>query len=105
MDAREERIGKNETLFREVNERIEEIAEGERTDFLCECGDIDCAQTITLTLSEYEALRAEPDRFAVLPGHEQLDVEEVVERHEGYVVVRKHAGGPAELAEAADPRT
>ncbi len=105
MDERAERIGKNEALFREVNERIEEVADGIRTEFLCECGDVECTQPVTLALAEYELVRAEPDRFAVLPGHELLDVEEVVESHEGYVVVRKHPGGPAELAQSRDPRS
>jgi hypothetical protein len=105
MDERARRIGKNEALFREVNERIEEIAGGPRIEFLCECGNVDCTEPVTLTAGEYEALRAEPDRFAVLPGHEEPDVEDVVERHDGYLVVRKHPGGPAELAEARDPRS
>jgi hypothetical protein len=105
MDERAKRIGKNEALFREVNERIEEVSAGGRTEFLCECGDRDCTQAVTLTLAAYEELRADPDRFAVLPGHELPDVEDVVERHEGYLVVRKHPGEPAELAEARDPRS
>jgi hypothetical protein len=105
MDERARRIVKNEVLFREVNERIEEISDGSRTEFLCECGDAECTQPMLLSLREYEELRAEPDRFAVLPGHEELDVEEVVERREGYLVVRKFSGGPAELAAARDPRS
>jgi hypothetical protein len=105
MEERAKRIGKNEALFREVNERIENIADGSRTDFLCECGDAECTQAMTLGLDEYEALRSESNRFAVLPGHELTDVEEVVERHDGYLVVRKHAGEPTELASSLDPRS
>ena len=70
------------------------------------CGVSQCkSRPMLLSLREYEELRAEPDRFAVLPGHEEVDVEEVVERREGYLVVRKFSGGPAELAAARDPRS
>src|SRR5439155_16369512 len=82
VGAREERLGANEALFREVNERVAEVAErfvaddtGEsRYDFNCECGDRACAEQIALTVTEYEAVRAEATRFAVVPGHEAPDV-------------------------------
>ncbi len=105
MGERGERIGRNEALFRDVNERIEDVTEGGQADFLCECGDPECTQSLTLTLVVYEELRSEPRDFAVLPGHEQLDVEEIVERYDDYLVVRKHEGGAAEIAEARDPRS
>ena len=104
VDERARRIGKNEALFREVNERIEEIADGSPTEFLCECGNSDCTAPMRLSLRVYEELRADPDRFAVLPGHELPEFEEVVARNEGYLVVRKHPGGPAELAASRNPR-
>ena len=60
MGAREERVARNETLFREVNERIKQVnvalATSEATDFL-ECGDESCTQPISLNLREYEAVR------------------------------------------------
>lgn len=105
MDPRGERVGKNEALFREVNERIEQIAEGNEAEFLCECGDPACTSPIRLPLERYEAVRSHPDRFAVLPGHEIPDVESVVEDHGAYVVVEKHPGRPAELAAEYDPRS
>jgi hypothetical protein len=109
MDERHERIGLNEVVFREVNERISDLADdfglqGQPLDLVCECGDRTCVARITMTHDEYEGLRAEPMHFAVYPGHEELDVEAVVEHHGGYDVVRKHEGGPAALAEATDPR-
>jgi hypothetical protein len=105
MDERAERIGKNEALFREVNERIEEVSEGGTIEFLCECGDAECTQPLALAVTAYEEVRAEPDRFAILPGHELPDVEEIVQRHDGYLVVRKFSGGAAEVAEARDLRS
>jgi hypothetical protein len=109
VGAREERVARNEALFREVNERIKQVnvglATAEATDFLCECGDESCTQPITLTVGEYEAVRAEPTQFAVVAGHVIPDVEEVVMSNERYAVVAKTAPEAARIAEAEDPRS
>lgn len=106
--GRAERLARNEALFREVNERLEEL--GRRTgtadgglDFVCECADESCTERITLTLPEYEAVRADPRQFAVLPGHE-VSVEHVVADRGGYRIVAKD-GAAAALAEDTDPRS
>jgi hypothetical protein len=109
MDEREQRIGLNEALFRQVNDRIEGLnrafgAITETMQVICECGDAGCVEQITMGLGEYEQLRRDPRLFAVVPGHEDAGVERVVERHDAYDVVEKDAGGPAELAERTDPR-
>ena len=102
MSAREERIGNNEALFREINERISRIQEdfGQTRSFeiVCECGRPDCAERFSITHDAYRQLRADPVQFAVVPGHEEPDVEEIVERNEGYLVVRKTEGEAAEAA-------
>jgi hypothetical protein len=110
VDGRDERFVRNETLFRQVNERLREISEGfslatESADFVCECGSGSCAEPIRMTLAEYEAIRAEPELFFVVPGHEIGDVESIVDNRDGYDVVRKDPGGPAEVARETDPRT
>ena len=102
MDERAERIGRNEDLFRKVNDQIEGVNEAFGTltgtmSILCECGKLDCIEQIDLTIDEYGELRADPTRFAVKPGHELSDVERVVERHEGYFVVQKAEGETARL--------
>jgi hypothetical protein len=109
MQERERRIGRNEALFREVNERIEKVTqalqvEPEPLRILCECGDQSCFEQIEVSLSEYERVRANPTLFFVHRGHENADVEEVVEEGEGYDVVRKHEGPAAEQARERDPR-
>ncbi len=105
MSARDERVGKNEALFREVNERIREITtyDGD-AEFLCECGDSACAQPILVSIDEYEAVRASATRFLVVPGHELRDVEDVVEENDRFTVVEKRRGFPSELAAQTDPR-
>ncbi len=105
--TKEERAAKNETVFREVNERIEEVALSQLSEWLvvlCECSDPTCVTTIDITVDEYEATRADGARFALAPGHEDAAVERVVERMERFVVVEKtHAGG--DLARSLDPRS
>lgn len=110
MDARERRIGLNEAVFRQVNERIRELGNEfgltvQPLDLVCECGDDTCAERIELTVADYEQLRSEPAQFAVVPGHQIGDVEEVVAERKGYAVVRKNVGEPEQLAEATDPRS
>lgn len=109
MDERAKRLGLNEAVFREVNERIQDLAESfgledRKLDLVCECGDASCVAQIHLTLREYETVRADPTHFAIHHGHQAPDVEDVVEKHEEYDVVRKRAGDPAAIAEQTDPR-
>ena len=109
MSSREERIGLNEAVFREVNERIEGLAETfdlktQSLDLICECGDANCVERLSMTTAEYEEIRSEAHQFAVHPGHEYPDVESVVARLKGYDIVRKNEGVPKQIAEQTDPR-
>jgi hypothetical protein len=110
MGSREERMGLNEAVFREVNERIEDLADrfelkNEPLDLVCECGDADCVRRISMTRADYEELRSDPRQFAVHPGHDYPDVEEIVERRKGYDIVSKNQGIPEQIAEQTDPRS
>jgi hypothetical protein len=105
-DRRKYQIARNEALFREVNERVQEVSDTRATlttDFLCECGDPACTESIPMRDEEYEHVRADPLLFAVVPGHEILDVEEVVTENQRFKVVRKHIAEAA-IAEKTDPR-
>ena len=91
MTSRQERLAKNEALFREVNERVKDVAaaaEGDLIDFICECGDDDCTQVVALTQTEYEKVRADPRQFVVIPGHELPDVEDVAGQADRYLIIR-----------------
>jgi len=102
-----ERIARNEATFRSINEDIERgrDAEDDRTlvGFVCECGSADCSRLIELTPAEYEQVRSDPCRFAIVNGHEIESVETVVERHDRYAVVRKLESSGA-VAKETDPR-
>jgi len=91
--TRAERIEKNEKLFREVNERVEDIQEsfgsGGEPEWVCECGDETCAERLQLGLEEYREIRAHEDWFIVKPEHVVHEVERVVSERDGYTVVEK----------------
>jgi hypothetical protein len=104
------RIAKNETLFRDVNERVKEIDQAHALprddvwEFLCECGNADCTQPVALTLAEYERARSSPVQFVLLPGHERPEVETLIEATDRFVVVVKNIG-EQDVALARDPRS
>jgi hypothetical protein len=101
---------RNESLFREVNERIAELGEKAEAwspdgtiDFLCECGeDGGCGMRVRVPLEVYERVRSQDDRFVVRPGHETPEIERAVTWTDDYVVVDKIRA--AEPYVADDPR-
>jgi hypothetical protein len=99
---------RNEALFREVNERIEDVSAtlvGDKPmEFLCECDDKECVEKVSATRAEYEAIRAVATHFVVLPGHEDPRVEHVVQKTERFLVVEKE-GEVASEAQKDDPRS
>jgi AraC-like DNA-binding protein len=107
VDAREHRLAQNETLFREVNERVETLAHqlgpNHPYQFLCECANPDCTFRITLPLSVYEDVRADAKQFVVLPLHYTPEVEDLVVKEDAYWIVRK-TGEAGEYVEHLDPR-
>jgi hypothetical protein len=105
---RAERVALTEAAFRIANERMaqweERRTDGGAASFYCECAVDGCREEIRLTRAEYEAIRADPRRFAVVPGHLIADLETEIESHPGYAVIEKPAALRALLHEA-DPRT
>jgi len=109
VSGRERRLAENEVRFRALNERLRDSgAAWEGRDGLlnlvCECGNEDCTAAIELNAREYEAVRAVETHFLVIPGHDRIEIEDVVDRGEGWVVVRKR-GEAGEIASEADPRS
>lgn len=110
MDARDARLARNETLFREVNERIEQaVGRMGRQDehvyeFFCECSNADCTLLLPLTIADYEAVRSDPRQFIVALGHELPEIETVVARTADYQLVAKQ-GEAAEFVAERDPRS
>jgi hypothetical protein len=108
-DAHEAQVkaARNQSLFREVNERVENLRLGwaplTEIDFVCECADDSCIRPIGMTVAEYEEVRARANRFFVLPGHVYPEVEVVVAENERFWIVEK-IDDAAAVAGALDPR-
>jgi hypothetical protein len=102
---------KTESLYREVNERINEVnAQRGLLDLpevlICECAKAECTEHVTMTAVEYEGLRAHSTWFVIAPGiaHFFPEVERIVAKNGHYWVVEKHDGA-AGIAEQLDPRS
>jgi hypothetical protein len=110
MDVREQRLGLNEAVFREVNERIKGLAKlfhwgkPDPLDLVCECRNATCVERIEMSRAEYEAVRAEDTHFAVHPGHADREIERVISSHKRYEIVVKE-GPAAEVARDLSPRS
>lgn len=107
MDELQERLGANESVFRQINDGIERGQwpgeEDAPISFRCECARLGCNELLELSVREYEAVRSNARRFIVRPGHERLHAEVVLERRPSYFVVEKGADAGAR-AEESDPR-
>ena len=109
MDPRQERVSRNEAMYRSVNREIEhasrESGQGphDRIEVLCECGEESCSETLELTFADYDGAHRQPDRFVVVPGHENEQIEHVVTRTAQYLVVDKF-GEAERIAEAEERR-
>jgi hypothetical protein len=106
---RQERIARNEAMFREANERAKAWEERHGPDsevelYFCECANPDCREKISLREADYERVRSDSRRFVIVPGHELPDVETVIERNEGWAIVEK-TPEVTRTVEALDPRS
>jgi hypothetical protein len=76
-----ERAARNQSMFRDANERIEAATAELRGDgplpFVCECPETRCTAIIRLEDTEYELVREDAARFCVAPGHEVCEIEGV----------------------------
>jgi hypothetical protein len=106
-DETQERLGRNEAVFRQINEGIERGQwpgeESAQVRFRCECAQLGCNELLEASVNEYEKVRAHGRRFLVVPGHERPAVEVVVETRPGHLVVEKR-GQAGETAAETDPR-
>lgn len=108
MGTLEDRLAKNEVIFRKYNESIEKGFEKlkkiakeqgwqesvEQSDdklyFFCECSDATCQKRILVKPSRYNKIHQNRSQFVIVCGHEVADIEEVlVAKEKGYCVVRK----------------
>ena len=92
MNVSTERYSRNQRIFREANERLREVADPSvaLAQYVCECSHAECSEMIELDLADYDAIRSTPNAFVIVPGHEQLERERVVEdANERFMLVEK----------------
>ena len=108
MDDKVKRA-RTEALFRDVNERIAESAQrfaASSTQFVCECADASCTHRLEASLDEYEEVRADGATFMLAPGHEQTDIERVIDdSRKRFHVVEKVQATVRETVRRLNPRT
>ena len=96
------RRARNQVLFREVNNRINDLNDSFGTDdyaeFLCECSDPQCNEAVKMTLDEYAAVRQSPVQFLSTPGHFAQGVDQVVMETERFWLLATLPGTPTEVA-------
>ncbi len=106
-DVDEQRLARNEALFRSVNESIARGQwpgdEDAPVAYRCECARLGCNELIQLTPGTYATVRSEARRFVVAPGHELLELETSVAAGPGYKVVEKRDQA-GRVAEQTNPR-
>jgi hypothetical protein len=107
MSRSDAQRAENESTFRRANEDLEQSAQalsfGEQpTPYICECEDLGCTDVVMLARSDYEAVRSEPRRFFIVPGHDAPE-DRVVGEHQGFDVIEK-TGEEGRLVEEQDPR-
>jgi hypothetical protein len=82
-----------ESTFRTANRDIAAVARDLKADalvpFLCECSEAACKAIVRMSWREYTAIHEHPHRYVVAPGHELLEVEQLVSESPAYNVVEK----------------
>ena len=82
-----------ESTFRTANRDIAAVARDLNADalvpFLCECSESACRAVVRMPWREYAAIHEHPRRYVVAPGHELLEVEQLLSELPAYNVVEK----------------
>jgi hypothetical protein len=98
VEAADQNQIQNQALFRFANERFYALVRGLDLDgssvpFFCECADGACLGRVELTPRDYEAIRLQPTRYLILPGHATIGAERVVQDNGHFHVVEKEDHG------------
>lgn len=110
---RQARAAKNQSLFREINERVHKleasfntVAPAATSDWFCECANESCFERIAVPHDQYDAIREDGARFLVAPSNDHIwpDVERIVGGNDRYWIVEK-MGEAERVAKGLDPRS
>ena len=91
-DLTKRRLAHNERAFRDLNQALRgvKLVDADKLfAFRCECGLLSCNELIQMTAAEYALVRVTAAQFAIVDGHEDLELEHVSSRHRAYTVITK----------------
>ena len=75
-----------ENVFRQINESLLKLA---NPRFICECSNASCTEPIEVSADIMRRLHDDRNRYVVKPEHINTDLEELVEAHPEFAIVRK----------------
>lgn len=75
-----------ENVFRQINEALLKL---DNPHFICECSDASCTEPIEVSAEVIRSLHEDRNLYVVKPAHSNADLEEPVEAHDAFVIVRK----------------
>jgi len=106
-DRNAERMALNEAVFRAANEQLHgdlEAFTGSQSSYsmMCECALIECEQMVEMDEAAYTRVRSKRVWFLVWPEHVVPEIEDIVERSEGFWIVEK-VGAAASVARSTAP--
>ena len=112
ISAAERKQIENEMIFRRINEKVGsdlDLLDKMHTEdgnahllhddliplqFKCECSDENCSVRIPLKLSTYREIHRDRNAFIVKIDHQVDKIEKVIQKEDGYNVVRKKNSTP-----------
>jgi hypothetical protein len=77
-----------ENIFRQINESFLKLG---HSHFICECSDTSCTAEIEVSPDAMRNLHEDRNLYVVKPAHINTDLEEAVEAHPEFTIVRKPA--------------
>jgi hypothetical protein len=98
----------NEILRRTRNEWIEQTSDSFGANhveeaYICECGDPDCSDNVSMTRVEYEAVRSVGSHFVIAVDHENPESERVILENRRFTVVEKMMAA-GRMSQKTNPR-
>ena len=77
-----------ENVFRQINELLLKL---DNPHFICECSEASCAEPVEVSAEIMRTLHADRNLYVVKPAHINADLEELVDAHAEFTIVRKPA--------------
>jgi hypothetical protein len=86
----EAKVLNEETIDKVVeSRRVNHSADSSEILIYCECDDQACAETISISIEEYQQVHSKTKNFIVSRSHVNFDLEEIISSFPQYILVAK----------------